>query len=96
MNEDIQQAVSRCQKHRSKQPQELLKHHDVPNELWAKVKTDLFHLNGKEYLLVIDYYSHYPEVIMLTGTSSKQVLTHMKCLPGTEFQLLLCQTIVLS
>ena len=54
---------------------EPLKHHDEP---WAKVGTDLFHLNGKEYLLVIDYYSNYPEVVMLTRTSFKQVIAHIK------------------
>ena len=30
---------------------------------WEKVTSDLFHLNNSTYLIVVDYYSHYPEVI---------------------------------
>lgn len=31
-------------------------------------------------LLVVDYYSNYPEVALLTGTTSKQVIAHMKAI----------------
>ena len=27
---------------------------EMPNEPWQKVGTDLFHVNGKDFLLVID------------------------------------------
>ena len=36
------------------------------------------HLHGKDYLLVMDYYSNYPEVAQLPRTSAQSVITHMK------------------
>uniref|UniRef100_A0A3B4UX38 Integrase catalytic domain-containing protein n=1 Tax=Seriola dumerili TaxID=41447 RepID=A0A3B4UX38_SERDU len=51
---------------------------DLPTAPWQKVGTDLFHLHGKDYLLVIDYYSNYPEVAQLFSTSAQSVITHMK------------------
>ncbi|KAJ8359388.1 hypothetical protein SKAU_G00159130 [Synaphobranchus kaupii] len=39
---------------------------------------DLFHLKGKDYLVVIDYYSNFPEMALLANTSSACVITHTK------------------
>ena len=39
---------------------------------------DLFHLKGKDYLVVIDYYSNYPEMALLSSTSSSWAITHAK------------------
>lgn len=41
-------------------------------------KTDLFHLNGKDYFLEKDHYSNYTEVAQLPSTSAECVITHMK------------------
>ena len=43
-----------------------------------KLGADLFNLNGREYLLVIDYYSNYPEVALLEEISSKAVINKLK------------------
>uniref|UniRef100_A0A672FWU0 Integrase catalytic domain-containing protein n=1 Tax=Salarias fasciatus TaxID=181472 RepID=A0A672FWU0_SALFA len=51
---------------------------DLPTAPWQKVGTDLFHYNGKEYLLVIDYYSNFPEIALLTSTIATNVITHVK------------------
>uniref|UniRef100_A0AAQ5Y149 Integrase catalytic domain-containing protein n=1 Tax=Amphiprion ocellaris TaxID=80972 RepID=A0AAQ5Y149_AMPOC len=51
---------------------------DLPSAPWQKVGTDLFHLHGKDYLLVIDYYSNYPEIAQLSSTSAQSVIVHMK------------------
>ena len=42
--------------------------------------SDLFYHKGHTYLLVIDYYSRYPEIALLEGsdTSSRKVISHMK------------------
>uniref|UniRef100_A0A671MNC0 Integrase catalytic domain-containing protein n=1 Tax=Sinocyclocheilus anshuiensis TaxID=1608454 RepID=A0A671MNC0_9TELE len=39
---------------------------------------DLFHLKGNNYLVVIDYYSNYPELALLSDMSTKCVMTHSK------------------
>lgn len=51
---------------------------DLPTAPWQKVGTDLFNLHGKDYLMVIDYQSNYPEVAQLSSTSAQSVITHMK------------------
>ena len=35
----------------------------LPDYPWQVVASDLFKLKGEHYLLVVDYFSHYPEVI---------------------------------
>ena len=42
------------------------------------VGTDIFHWRGVNYLLVIDYYSNYPEIAKLSSISSSDVILHMK------------------
>uniref|UniRef100_A0A1A8FRD6 Integrase catalytic domain-containing protein n=1 Tax=Nothobranchius korthausae TaxID=1143690 RepID=A0A1A8FRD6_9TELE len=51
---------------------------DLPTTPWEKVGTDLFHLHGKDYLLIIDYYSNFPEIALLTSTTAGNVITHVK------------------
>lgn len=51
---------------------------DVPTGPWHKVGIDFFHLKGKDYLVVIDYFSNYPEMAFLSSTSSNCVITHAK------------------
>lgn len=82
MNRDIEDKVSACavcQKYRNQQQKEPLLMHDVPNTPWIKVGADLFKLEGKDYLLVVDYMSSYPEIALLAAnTTSRSVITHMK------------------
>ena len=51
---------------------------DLPDEPWQKVGTDLFQLEGKTYLLIIDYLSNYPEIALLSNASAACVIKHMK------------------
>ena len=50
----------------------------LPKHPWEKIATDLFELNKQTYLLTVDYYSRYPEVIKLNSTTSTSVITAMK------------------
>lgn len=81
MNAEIERAVNNCAvclKYRYKQQKEPLKPHHVPNTPWMKVGADLFHLQGKDYLVIVDYMSNYPEVDLLSGTKSLEVIKHIK------------------
>lgn len=81
INADIDQIVSRCEtclKHQAKQPKEPLTITNIPDEPCQKVGTDLFHLEGKNYLLVIDYLSNYPEIASLPNMSAMCVIKYMK------------------
>ena len=50
----------------------------LPKHPWERIATDLFELNKQPYLLLVDYYSRYPEVIKLNSTTSTSVITAMK------------------
>ena len=67
-----------CQESRNRQPKEPLLSHDVPNKPWSKIASDLFHWNGNNYLLMVDYYSNFIETVKLENTLSKTVIAHLK------------------
>ena len=57
---DIHKMVSNCdtcQLCQYKQRKEPLRQHDVAGTPWVKIGTDLFTLNGADYLIVVDYTS---------------------------------------
>ena len=52
---------------------------DVPPQPWHTVGTDLFNFNGKDYLLLCDYFSKFPFVCRLRqNCSSEAVIDQMK------------------
>ena len=50
----------------------------LPEYPWQKIGTDLFSLNGSNYLLAADYFSRFPEVIKLTSTTSASIISALK------------------
>ena len=46
-----------------KQPKETLIPHEVPDQLWAKVGVDLLTYRGRNYLICVDYYSSFWEIV---------------------------------
>ena len=68
-----------CQEHQPAQSPETLLPHEVPNRPWEVIGTDLFHLDGSEYLLVADYYSKFFIVRKLgTDATSNNVIGTLK------------------
>jgi len=45
---------------------------------WNRVACDLFDMNGRDYLLIVDYFTSYPEVTLLTETASSAIIGHTK------------------
>ncbi|XP_030596890.1 uncharacterized protein K02A2.6-like isoform X2 [Archocentrus centrarchus] len=81
INRDIESLISRCvtcQKYRNRQIKEPMVIAETPTAPWHKVGMDLFHAKGKDYLVVIDYYSNFPEMALLSNLSSSCVITHVK------------------
>ena len=50
----------------------------LPDYPWQKVSLDLFFLNGVTYVVIVDYFSRYPEVIQLKTTTSQGVIAALK------------------
>jgi len=59
-------------------PREPLMSTPLPKHPWERIAADLFQLNSATYLLVVDYFSRYPEVIKLNSTTSKAVISSLK------------------
>ena len=59
-------------------PREPLLQSALPNYPWERVASDLFELNGKTYVLVVDYYSRYIEVMQLKATNAVDVIAALK------------------
>ena len=50
----------------------------LPDRPWQKVSTDLFELTGRKYLVVMDYYSRFIEILTLFETASQTVIQKLK------------------
>ena len=80
-NAQIEEVVSNCtvcSTYQRSNPKEPLLSHEAPHRPWEIVGADLFELHGKNYLVLVDYYSNFAEVEHLTSTTSEQVITKCK------------------
>ena len=81
MNSQTEELVSNCSTclhHANANQREPLHPHEIPSRPWQKVGTDLFDWNGKPHLIVVDYYSRYPEVSELRNTKARTVINKTK------------------
>ena len=81
INKDIENLVARCttcQKYQPSQSQEPTLHHNIPPTPWWKLGSDLYHINNRDFLIIIDYFSKYPVVVELNTLSSRTVVKAFK------------------
>ena len=71
------QQCSACAKHRTSRSEPMIPT-SLPDFPWQKVSSHLFQLKGAQYLLVVDYFSRYPEVVKLRSTTSHTVIEALK------------------
>ena len=64
--------------HRSAHQKETMINHPIPTLLWKVVASDMVNFDGREYVVVVDYYSNYPEVERLPDTRSATVMYKIK------------------
>ena len=77
---DMSKSCDTCQKFQSRHIPELLMPHQIPTHPWENIATDFFSYQGQHYLVVIDHYSFYPEVVSVTSTSANNAITFLKSL----------------
>lgn len=79
---EIKQYISACEICReldtSSQPNEPLMSHEVPSCPWERVGTHIFFLDGKEYLITIDYCSNFWKVDRLLDNNASTVVLKLK------------------
>ena len=76
--EELIQSCKICQTFQNNNQKEPMLPHEVPERPWQKLGVDLFEFHGKEYLLIVDYYSKFLEVCVLEMLTSKCVVMHCK------------------
>lgn len=55
-----------------------MKWHTVPELPWATISSDLFQLEGKNYIVMVDHYSDFIELDYLKNTTANVVNKAMK------------------
>ena len=68
-----------CSKYEVKQQRETLMSHEVAERPWEKIGTDLYTIDGKEYLIIVDYFSNFWEIDNLPDTKASTVIKKLKC-----------------
>ena len=81
MTSDIETLIAKCSvcaTYRKRNQKEPLLPHPVPTRPWSKLGSDIFDFGGKDYLVIVDYYSKFPEVCKLESKTAKSVIAHLK------------------
>ena len=73
-----------CRLHRPSQRNEPLKPTELPDRPWAKLAADLCERNGRQYLVLVDYYSRWLEIKELRSTTSTAVSNSLKAIFATH------------
>ena len=76
--ENIVSSCATCSVYQQRNQKEPLLPHNVPDRPWAKVGADIFEIQKKQFLVLVDYYSGYVEVDQLTSMTANQVITLCK------------------
>ena len=75
--EDLVQKRDTCAKHRPTQKEPLLPS-TFPERPWARLGMDLFELQGKTFLVGVDYYSRWLELRRLDNQTHRNLISKLK------------------
>ena len=81
MAQDIKQTADNCEACQQLKPNnqhETLRQHNESQVPWMKIGTDLFEINGRTYLVSVDYFSSFIEVDYLKSTTTDEVITKLQ------------------
>ena len=82
MTAELKEYISQCEtcsKYEVRQQRETLMSHEIAERPWEKIGTDLYTINGQDYLIVVDYFSNFWEIDHLPNTTASTVLKKLKC-----------------
>ena len=78
---DIEKTIQKCEQcimYRNKNQKEPLIQHDVPELPWTKVGSDIFTHEGKDFVVIIDYYSKFIEYEILQDKTACSIIKFLK------------------
>jgi len=81
LSNDIQEEVSKCEtctRFANNQRREPLIPHEVPELPWYKVAMDIMEFRSHSYLVVVDCYSHFPELRLLKHKTAEDVVSALE------------------
>lgn len=87
MTAELKEYISQCEtcsKYEVRQQRESLMSHEIAERPWEKIGTDLYTINGQDYLIVVDYFSNFWEIDHLPNTTASTVIKNLKCLFATQ------------
>ncbi|XP_048583916.1 uncharacterized protein K02A2.6-like [Nematostella vectensis] len=88
MSADLTEAVQRCSTCQEMQPaqqKEPIMTHPIPQLPWQAVASDCLEVQGEHYLVLVDLYSDYIELVQLSDmSSSKTLIQQMKPIFATH------------
>lgn len=85
ISNDIREMIERCQISIKFQPalQKLpILQPDLSPQPWETLWSDISDFKGHKYLIIVDYYSHFPIVRLLPDVSAEMVCTYFKSVLG--------------
>ena len=81
INRDVEatcRACKLCQEMQASQAKQPMMMHGKPMAPWVKLGTDLFTIDGKDFLIISDNYSRYPIIKKLTSMTAASIVSATK------------------
>lgn len=76
--QDVVESCSTCKDFARNNPKEPMIKMEIPKSPWQEVSSDIFTIRLKDYLIVVDKYSKFPEVVELRELSSPGIIEKLK------------------
>ena len=80
IGEEIVQQCAHCQKYKPTTAKEPMVPTVLPDRPWQMLGVDLLDFSGQQYMVVVDYYSRYIELVYLADTITHTVTAKLKCI----------------
>lgn len=81
MGADIEQMIQSCDiclRHRDNQSREPLQPHAIPDLPWQVIAADIFQIDQRYYLLLVDYYSKFIEILPVKNVTTSTIVANIK------------------
>ncbi|UYV65559.1 K02A2.6-like, partial [Cordylochernes scorpioides] len=81
MNKEIEELINNCsicQQTSRENFKEPMLPHQAPEYPWQKVGIDIFQIESSKYLLIVDYFSKYPEIYQLQDMTTDTIIRRLK------------------